>query len=869
MDMIERYDNLFCIHTNHTTYAFHVLETGHLEHLYYGPLISDLSPDDAEALSEKRTFEAGNMICYDQAHKSLTLEDLRLEVSGRGKGDLREPFVELILPDGSRTTDFLYSDARIFKIPAPGGETGAGVDVQAAGNEAEADAAIGGRYGESLVLPKAYDASGKAQRLTIVLKEAVWPVTLELYYDVFADCDVICRSARLVNEGTEPVLVERLLSNQIDFSDSGYVLSGFFGAWAREMNRVDLPVYAGKQVISSVAGCSSNRANPFVMLSEPEATEQAGLCYGFHLLYSGNHYEAAEVSAYGKTRFVAGINPEGFSWWLQPGGSFEAPQSAMTVSAHGFTGMSHQMHAFIREHIVRGKWQKKARPVLLNSWEAAYFNIDEKKLLRLAQKAKEAGIELFVMDDGWFGNRNDDSSSLGDWYANKKKLPGGLNGICKKVNALGLDFGIWVEPEMINTDSDLYRAHPDWAMEIPGRKHSEGRNQRILDLANPEVVDHLIGQMTAVFSSANIAYVKWDMNRIFSDVYSPYLSQRFKQRTAADEDSGPEGSTDRFRHHMPAQGETAHRYICGLYRLLQTLTERFPDILFEGCASGGNRFDAGMLCYFPQIWASDNTDPVCRAQIQEGYSYGYPMSVVAAHVSGSPNHQTLRATPLDTRFAVAMFGILGYECNLADMNQRDFEEIKNQIAVYKTWRDVLQFGTFYRGNSGGSSSVSSGRSGYPQGTASNRGSHNRSSLRTWTCVSEDCMRAVGMILQELVTPNTQYANYRAAGLDPEKTYRFRNRRLDQNLLQFGDLINTASPIHVRQDSVAHRMIARWKQLPGEQEDHEVSGAALMHAGISLLPGFSGTGYDENVRYFQDFSSRVYYMEAVENDNLTD
>ena len=801
--MVERTDNLFCLQTVNTTYLFRVLETGHMEHLYYGPTLGTVLPADAEALSEKRAFEAGNMITYDAEHKSLTLEDLRLEVSGCGKGDLREPFVELLFTDGSRTTDFLYEDAWISSLPD---------------NEKPED---------SLVLPHAYDVSGKAQRLTVSLKEAAKPVRLELYYDVYDDCDVIVRSSRLINEGDEPVIIERLMSAQVDYANSGMVMSSFHGAWAREMNRVDMPLDAGKHVISSVTGSSSNRQNPFVMLSMEETQERTGLCYGFHLLYSGNHFESAEINAYGKTRFVSGINPSGFSWRLAPGESFAAPEAAMTVSIWGFTGMSHQMHAFIQEHIVRGNWKNKARPVLLNSWEACYFDIDERKLLRLAEKGKEAGIELFVMDDGWFGQRNDDKSSLGDWRANAKKLPGGLKGICKKINEIGLDFGIWVEPEMVNVDSDLYRAHPDWVMQIPGRAHSEGRNQRILDLANPEVVDYLIGEMTQVFSSANIRYVKWDMNRIFSDVYSPHL---------------PAGQ----------QVETAHRYICGLYRMLDTLTKRFPDILFEGCAAGGNRFDAGMLCYFPQIWASDNTDPICRAQIQEGYSYGYPMSVIGAHVSGSPNHQTLRATPLDTRFAVAMFGVLGYECNLVDMKQRDFEEIKVQIDIYKKWREVLQFGDFYR-------------SGAVLAASQMTDTHNRSGIRSWTCVSKDQKRAVGMVLQKLVTPNTQYAQYRADGLNPAWRYRFYNNKIDRNIMQFGDLINTASPVHVKQDSLMHRAIARVRQMPGEQEDMVVSGAVLQMPGIKLRPGFSGTGYDENVRLFQDFSSRVYYMEAEETE----
>ena len=438
------------------------------------------------------------------------------------------------------------------------------------------------------------------------------------------------------------------------------------------MNRNDHNVVCGKIVNASVTGTSSNRANPFVMLAPAETTEDAGDCFGFNLIYSGNHYEACEYNAFGKLRLVSGINPMGFSYQIGVGESFESPEAVMTYSPDGYNGMSQNMHAFVRECIVRGTWKKKERPVLLNSWEAAYFDINERKLLKLAKAARDVGIELFVMDDGWFGERNDDKTSLGDWYVNPKKLPDGVSGLCKKINDLGLSFGIWVEPEMINVESNLYKEHPDWTMDIPGKNHAEGRNQRMLDLANPEVVDYMIASMSNLFASANIAYVKWDMNRIVSDCYSKYLPAK-------------------------RQGETMHRYVLGLYRMMDELTKRFPEILFEGCASGGNRFDLGILCFFPQIWASDNTDAVYRVNGMNGYSYGYPMSVMGAHVSSCPNHQTLRTTPLETRFAVAAFGVLGYECNLCDMKKEDLEEIRKQIALYKEWRNVLQYGTFYRG----------------------------------------------------------------------------------------------------------------------------------------------------------------------------
>lgn len=783
--MIQVLEKAYALHTPETSYVFRVLDSGHLEHLYYGPHLGSVTQDDVRAMSEKRAFEAGNMIVYSPEYPQLTLEDLRLEMSSGGKGDIREPFLEIVHADGSRTSDFLFEKAEESCEKAP-----------------------------CATLPGSVSDAGY-EHLCVTLRDAQYALRLELHYYVYEDSHVICRSARLCNEGEEAVTVLRLMSQQLDLETGGYAVTSFTGAWAREMNRQAVTLPAGRYVIASAAGTSSSRANPFFMLHEPDASERQGACYGFNLLYSGNHYAAAEVNAYGKTRIVSGINPAGFSWHLDPGDSLEAPEAVMTFSAEGFSGVSLHMHHFIRNHIVRGTWRDQPRPVLLNSWEACYFGIDENRLLKLAKAAKDAGIELFVMDDGWFGERNDDTSSLGDWEVNRKKLPGGLDGICRKINALGLEFGIWVEPEMVSVNSRLYRQHPDWAMEIPGKPHAEGRHQRILDLANPAVVTYLAEKMADVFASANIRYVKWDMNRIFSDVYSPYLP------------------ADR-------QGETAHRYICGLYRLLDILTKQFPQILFEGCASGGNRFDPGMLCYFPQIWASDNTDAICRVRIQEGYSYGYPQTVLGAHVSSVPNHQTLRITPLDTRFAAAAFGILGYECSLAELPREAIAKIREQVALYREWRDVLQQGQFYR-------------------CPAESGQH------AWICVSPDQTRAVGMLLQELVQPNTQFAQFRAVGLDPARTYRFCNVPRRHNIRHFGDLINTESPVHVRQDSMLHQVISRFVTLPGESEDYTVSGAVLQQAGIKLRQGFSGTGYNEETRYFQDFSSRLYLIRAVEEE----
>lgn len=772
-------DNIFVLNTFNTTYAFRVMDNcKYLEHLYYGRKIH---MDSADGLIEQHAFAPGNSIVYEAGCDSFTLEDVCLEMSSLGKGDIREPFIEAVMVDGSTTLDFKFEKAAVVK----------------------------GKQ-ELKTLPTAYDENGEVEQLIIDMRDANNGINLTLLYSVFPSANVITRSVIVYNTSNDPIRLTKIMSNQLDLNTSDYVFTSFNGAWAREMNRHDKTLNSGKIVNASYTGSSSNRANPFVMLSKKNTTEDNGECMGFNLIYSGNHYEAVEVNGYGKARFVQGINPQNFEFLLLPGESFEAPEAVMTYAKDGFNSLSHNMHSFIRENIVRGKYKKKERPILLNSWEAAYFDINKSGLLKLAKEGKNVGIELFVMDDGWFGERNDDSHSLGDWEVNEKKLPGGLAGIANEIKKLGIDFGIWVEPEMISVQSELYKKHPEWVMDIPGKPHSEGRNQRVLDLCNKEVQDFIIESMTKVFSSADISYVKWDMNRIISDYYSRTLNN------------------DR-------QKEVGHRYVLGLYRCMDELIKRFPDILFEGCASGGNRFDLGILCYFPQIWASDNTDAICRADIQKGYSYGYPQSVVAAHVSGIPNHQTLRKTPLDTRFNVAAFGVLGYECNLCDMKKEDKEAIAKQIRDYKEWRKVLQFGRLYRNE------------------------NNDNNLIQWTVVSNDQKKAVGLNLQKLVTPNWQYSNYKAKGLMDDALYNFKNNEIKINIKEFGDLINTVVPVHIKQDSLVHNVAAQFVKMDSAKEEYKMYGDALMYSGVKLKQGFGGTGYNEDVRYFQDFCSQLYFI----------
>lgn len=805
--MIIRNNELFILNTKDTSYCFRVLNSGHLEHLYYGARVNLSGGYDP--LIEKKTMLGGNQIAYSKNYPSLGLEDICLEVSTIGKGDIREPFILLTHEDGSSSSDFLFRDARI--LPKKSSLETLPSSYMEEELSKEHSPSMDGSLDEG---------QGKnGISLEIDLYDSHYDIALMLTYSVFYDSNIITRSSKVINVSNKTVGLDRIMSGQLDLDTCDYRIHSFHGAWAREMNRYDLPSVPGTYVINSKAGISSNRSNPFFMLSDHEATEDHGSCYAFNLIYSGNHYEAVEVNSMGKTRVLSGIQPMGFGYQLQAGASFEAPECVMTYSNKGFTGISQQMHHFVRNHIVRGYWKKKVRPILLNSWEANYFQFNESKLMKQAKVAAQAGIELFVLDDGWFGERNDDTSSLGDWQENKKKLKNGLQGLAFKVNQLGMEFGIWVEPEMMSQESDLYRKHPDWAVRIPDRDHAQGRNQMILDLTRQDVCSYLIQEMTRVFSSANISYVKWDMNRIFSDHYS--------QSLAAEQ-----------------QKEFNHRYILGLYRILDTLTKRFPKILFESCASGGNRFDLGMLCYMPQIWASDNTDAMSRAKIQIGYSYGYPMSVVGAHVSGCPNHQTLRNTSIDTRFEVAAFGLLGYECNLSELSSEDFEAVKQQISFYKKYRKTLQYGEFYR--------IKCEENGVYQ----------------WLCVAPDRSRAIGLYLQKEVTPNFSFAKFKTKGLEDNRLYHFTNRQKNFNIKEFGDLINTIAPIHIKQDSLLHNLLAKLKKLPSEKEDCLAFGEVFNRCGVKLKQGFAGVGYDSHIRLFQDYASRIYLWELVDDTKDT-
>lgn len=790
---------LFLLQTENMSYMFRKLDSGHLEHLHFGAsLISkkayerikgeiDLESADKDmlnktalAIAPKHDFCGGNMNNFSDDYRSLSLEMLGLEISSFGKGDIREPMVEITYGNGSSTVNFLFYDYEVRK---------------------------GKRALE--ILPSSYDDLGSCEQLIIKLSDKEYSTRLDLVYSVFPDCDAITRSAVLYNDGDDPLRIERLLSASVDFYETGLKFTSFHGRWAYEMGKHESVCTGGKVVSEELAaGESGSRSNPFVMIGRADTTEDHGDAYGFNLIYSGNHYEALSSNAATISRFVCGIQPTGFNWLLGKGERFEAPEAVMTYSPDGYNGMSRNMHRFVRKHIVRGPWRDKERPILINSWEANYFDFTQNSLLSLAKEAKKCGIELFVMDDGWFGVRDDDLRSLGDWYENKKKLPGGVKELSEKMSELGMHFGLWVEPEMVNEDSDLFRAHPDWAVQVPGQSHSKGRNQMNLDLSRKEVQDYIIESMKKVFSSGKISYVKWDMNRIFSDRFSVTLS------------------ADR-------QGEFQHRYYIGLYRVMKELVESFPDILFEGCSAGGNRFDLGMLCYFPQIWGSDDTDAFCRLDIQRGYSYGYPASCVGAHVSAVPNHQTLVQSTLETRFEIAAAGCFGYELNLCDMNDSDKKIIREQVEFYKKYRKLFQFGDYYRLPDDG-----------------------------YLIVSGDKTTAVAFAVERKATPNNDYRCIRAAGLDEDALYSVRNRVVPLRVMDMGSLINSVAPVHVKQDGVVHHIIDRVKSISGEEQTDTMTGAALGARGLSLNAGFSGTGYNEKTRIMRTGDTRLYIFEKI-------
>ncbi|MDR1638477.1 MAG: alpha-galactosidase [Clostridiales bacterium] len=626
---------IFTLQSKGFMYQMKVLKEGHLAHLRAGHPVPD--PDLSHLLRPNELPD-----CSETGRdKASFMDNVMLEFPCGGIGDYREPCIEVMDNAGHLACDLRYVSYSI----------------------SEGKPELKG-------LPATFAAAEEAQTLSIKLLDNLLGLEVTLFYTVFEDLGAIARSAKATSL-KDKLFIKRFLSLCLDLSSSSWDMITLSGAWARERYANRVPLHAGKQRIESSRGESSHQFNPFIALAEKGASEDSGKAFGFSFVYSGNFLAQAEISSMGMPRVVMGINPQNFTWVLEAGESFQSPEAILSYSEEGIGGMSRTLHDLYRKHLIRSPYVSKKRPVLINNWEATYFNFDTDKLLGICREAAKAGIELFVLDDGWFGKRNDDNTSLGDWYANEAKLPGGLSRLANEVNALGMKFGLWFEPEMISPESELYKEHPDWCIHIPGRSRTLARNQLVLDYSRKEVRDHIYSMVKAVLSSANIEYVKWDMNRNLSEVGNAIYAP------------------DR-------QQEISHRYVLGVYDLMERLVSDFPNLLLENCSGGGARFDPGMLYYSPQIWTSDNVDPIERLKIQSGTSLAYPPSAMGAHVGDVPCHSNGRITPISTRGNVAMFGTFGFELDLTKISKEDLEQVPALIAQYHKCNDLARDGDLYR-----------------------------------------------------------------------------------------------------------------------------------------------------------------------------
>ena len=757
--MIEKKDNWFFISTENSSYMMRVSPLGHLEHVFYGGYIAS-SSYGLDLIRGGEDVRLGDGTYYDEEHQYTFLSGMLLEYSTPGKGDTRESALIAEYDGGLITLDPVYDSYRILE----------GKDYD--------------------VLPRVF--GDEAETLEITLRDKVLPVFIVLRYTAYEAEDVILRSAEIRNSMESELHLRTVSSLMLDLPDPVWELLSYDGAWARERMEHRRKLSPGLTAVDSKLGFTSSEHNSLIILARPETDDSHGEAIAINQIYSGNHQERVEVSPFGLCRVLTSINPFGFGWVLRTGESFRSPETMMAYSASGLDRLSSSFHRFIENHVEKSRYVFRDRPVLINNWEATYFDFTEKKLLELASTAAEAGMELFVLDDGWYGRRSDDTRGLGDWTVNREKLPSGLEGLSGKIHELGMKFGIWVEPEMVSEDSALYETHPEWMVRIPGRRPSPGRHQYLLDLSRSDVTDYLFQTLSSVFSSG-IDYVKWDANRNMSDYFT----------------SSPEAG---------CQGEFFHRYILGLYSLLDRLTTAFPDILFEFCASGGNRFDAAMLAFSPQGWTSDDTDLLERMKIQHGTLRGYPLSSLSNHVTASPNHQNLRKSSIEDRFNVACFGVLGYELNLLNLSSEELAVIKDQVAFYKEHRHTLQHGTF-------------------------RHLPSSDGALFWSVGSDEEMLVLEY--QERNEVNTgRHRMLRIPHADPDSVYRITRREKHIFQEDLGDLWPAYS-------SVAHDTL-----------DLTVSGAVLRTSGIALPPLFMGRGFVPSTRVLGDNGTDLYVLRKI-------
>ncbi len=682
---------IFRLDTKNTSYLMGITDKeGFLGHIYYGKRLEE---DNVGYLL--RTWEAPFSPETNNRERVSFMETYPTEYPAHGTGDYRQDCLSVCTEGGHSAVQLTYVSHSI-ESGKPGLEG----------------------------LPATFGGQEECRTLHIVTHDPVLKLEVILSYSVFADTDAIAASVKVRNCGGEKLMLTKVLSGCLNLEEADWDVVTLHGGWARERHISRRPLEAGVVAVYSKRGESGHQEQPFMALCDRTATQEAGEVYGIHFVYSGNHLAAAEKNQFGRIRAVMGIYPEDFCWELAPGETFQAPEMIRVYSDKGFDGMTAAFHTLYRKHLIRSPWLHKKRPILINNWEATYFDFDEKKLLDIAKEASSLGIEMLVMDDGWFGNRSSDNMALGDWQVNEDKLKGGLKKLVDGVNALGMEFGIWFEPEMISPDSDLYRAHPDWAIQIPGRTAGLNRNQYVLDLSRPEVADYIYETVAGVLRSANISYVKWDMNRPLSDLGSAALPAH-------------------------RQGELSHRYMLAVYAMQERLLTEFPNLLLENCSGGGARFDPGMLYYSPQIWCSDDTDAVERLLIQEGTALIYPLSCMGAHVSDCPNHTVGRVTPFETRGYVALAGTFGYELDVTRIPQEDRDSIPGQVALYHKYNDLVREGSYYR-------------------LASYAQNHL---YDCWEVVSEDRSEALVTYIQVLGVPNHKSRRIRLKGLNADRRYR--------------------------------------------------------------------------------------------------
>lgn len=698
------------------SYIFRVMEELLiLEQLYYGSSIPEY--DQYDFLIEREIRPANNQL---EKNYTTSLEHIKQELGLYGTTDFRYPMLRVRYHQGDRISQFTYDGYRI---------------------QSGKKALVG--------LPGSFGEDGET--LVITLKDQYSPLKVELYYTIFGEEAAITRQMKVINPSEETYEILDCLSFNLDLPNQHYDWVHLDGAWARETQVSRGPLTYGVQSVSSTRGASSHIHNPFVAVCEPNATEQHGVVYGFSLIYSGNFLARLELDTYDVLRIQMGINPFEFSWRLTGKSEFLTPEAVLVFSEEGFNGMSQSFHRFFQEHLISPDWVHKRRPVLINNWEATYFDFNSEKLLELAEKAADIGVELFVLDDGWFGTRNSDDGSLGDWQVQSTKIPEGISSFATKINQLGLEFGLWFEPEMISFDTPLYQEHSDWVIGNPDKQISHGRNQFVLDFSNPRVVEAIFQQIDKVLSCGKISYLKWDMNRYISEPFSNYLSS-------------------------DAQGELFHRYILGVYSLFEKILAKYPKLLIESCAGGGGRFDPGLLYYAPQTWASDDTDGVERLKIQYGASMVYPLSSIGSHLSDVPNHQVGRSPGLTFRNEVAMFGTYGLELDITKLSAAELAQVKEAITTFKTYAELIHKGNFYR--------------------LVNPFAENQCS---WMVVSQDRKEALVADYQVLGKPNPAYRRLLLAGLNPEGVYaigktnqcRFGKDLIRIGLILGGNYINRA------------------------------------------------------------------------------